>query len=218
MAAKKKTTKKKATSKKSKANKGSVFEREQCKLWSLWWTHGERNDVFWRSITSGAMATIRSKKGQTAFGQYGDIQATDPIGQPLIDVCTIELKCGYPRASLADILDKKANAAQQQYEAFIEQAMGDAKKSGSFSWMLLFRRMQKDPFIIMPIKLYKKLKDKGAFEEQPPVSIRMKINLRRKLKKKKYTSVSVYGLRLEDFFNCVKPIHFKRIAKGKNAK
>ena len=64
--------------------KGSQFERTVCKDLSLWWTKGKRDDVFWRTSGSGARAKTRSKTGEKTFGQYGDVQATDPIGQPLI--------------------------------------------------------------------------------------------------------------------------------------
>ncbi len=59
--------------------KGSNFEREICKLLSLWWTNDKRDDIFWRTSGSGARATTRSKTKQKTFGQYGDVQATDPI-------------------------------------------------------------------------------------------------------------------------------------------
>ena len=72
--------------------KGSAFEREIAKLLSLWWSDCERDDIFWRTQTSGARATSRKRRGQDTFGQYGDIQACDPVGQPLLDCCIIEIK------------------------------------------------------------------------------------------------------------------------------
>ena len=89
--------------KKSKAStKGSAFERQICKELSLWWTYEDRDDIFWRTSNSGGRAIRRSKKKKQTFGQYGDIQAVDPIGQPLMDVLTFELKCGYPGVSVLD--------------------------------------------------------------------------------------------------------------------
>jgi len=79
----------------ARSSKGSQFEREVSKELSLWWSGGTRLDIFWRTPGSGAMAKTRSKTGGSALGQHGDIQATDPIGQPMIDVCSIELKKGY---------------------------------------------------------------------------------------------------------------------------
>lgn len=131
----------------AKSSKGGVFEREMCKRLSEWWEPG-RNDIFWRSAGSGAMAKTRSKAGGAAFGQYGDIQATDPIGQPLIDVCSIELKRGYSKISLHDLFDKKPNARQQELEAHIQQAAEDRKLAGSPYWLLIARRDKREPLIL----------------------------------------------------------------------
>ena len=66
--------------------KGSSYEREICRLLSLWWTEGVSDDYFWRTAGSGAMAKTRSKVGKKTHGHYGDIQAVHPDGEPLIRV------------------------------------------------------------------------------------------------------------------------------------
>lgn len=134
----------------SKSGKGSSFEREICKKLSLWWSDGQREDIFWRTSGSGARAKTRSKKGQSTFGQAGDIQATDPIGQPLIDVCTIELKRGYSKSTFADLADKPKGAKPQLYEEFIEQASTDCLNAGSFSWMLITKRDRREALVFVP--------------------------------------------------------------------
>ena len=103
--------------------KGSSFERSFCKGLSKWWTHGNREDVFWTTAGSGGMATNRAKRGGSAFAQYGDVQATDPIGQPFIDYCTVELKNGYNKWSVMDVMDKPKTGAEQTIEKFIKQAV-----------------------------------------------------------------------------------------------
>jgi hypothetical protein len=137
--------------------KGSNFEREICKQLSSWWTNNKRDDVFWRTAGSGAMAKIRSKRNKKTFGQCGDIQAIDPIGQPLIDLCSIELKRGYSRTTFADLLDKPESAKQQQYELFMEQAQTDAKNADCMFWLLITKRDRRDALITMPFQLYKNL-------------------------------------------------------------
>ena len=195
-----------------KVNKGSPFEREMCKAFSMWWTKGERNDVFWRSAGSGGMAKTRSKQGGVAFGQYGDIQATDPIGQPLIDACTIELKRGYPKQYIGDMLDKSAKAAQQGYEKFIEQAIIDSKLAKSFSWLLIVRRDKRQALVTMPKRLYLALYGVGAFKPKPIPFYTMRIALRRN--NKSVTKLTIYGTTLHEFMENTKPKHFKRILKG----
>ena len=74
------------------SNKGSGFERDVCRLLSLWVTHGDRNSVFWRSAGSGSMAT-RAKAGHSVREvQSGDIAAVDGDGHFLIKAFYIECK------------------------------------------------------------------------------------------------------------------------------
>ena len=144
--------------------KGSSFEREMCKLLSLWWTNDERDDVFWRTAGSGARAKTRSKTARDTFGQHGDVQATDPIGQPLIDACTIELKRGYNSLSLQDLIDLP-NPAKiikgHSMSGFIRQASGDHCNSGSLFWLLIVKRDRREVLAILPWKLYRQLMTKG---------------------------------------------------------
>ena len=71
--------------------KGSSFERLVCKKLSLWVTHGERDDCFWRSAMSGGRATVSRKKGGDVR-QAGDITAVAEEGLPLTDRAYIECK------------------------------------------------------------------------------------------------------------------------------
>ena len=136
------------------ANKGSAFEREICKQLSLWWTKGKRDDVFWRTAGSGAMAKVRSKVGKRTFGQYGDIQAVDPIGQPLIDIFSIELKRGYAKNTFADLIETSThpNPNPGMYEKFIEQARQDRKNAKAHHWILIVKRDRRKAMVCMKLK------------------------------------------------------------------
>jgi hypothetical protein len=72
--------------------KGSAYEREICKKLSLWISHGERDDLLWRSAMSGGRATIQAKKGKENKSQTGDISPIDKLGQSLTDRFIIECK------------------------------------------------------------------------------------------------------------------------------
>lgn len=174
----------------SKSAKGSEFERTISKQLSLWWTNGERNDVFWRTAGSGAMAKTRSKSKQSAFGQYGDVQATDPIGQSLIDLFTIELKRGYSSFTFADMLDKSPKAADQTYEKFIDQVREDQKNAGTKYWMLITKRNRREALVCIPLKAYRKLKKSLSSCHW----VKMKIS-----------RGFVFIIKLEDFLGCVAP-------------
>jgi hypothetical protein len=132
--------------------KGSVFEREVCKQLSLWWTSGERDDVFWRSSQSGGRATQRAKKGQRTYGSYGDIAAVDPIGEPLLRYFTIELKRGRSHGFLGDLLDVKGDNKTHPFVKALRQARRSAKQAESKTWMLICRRDRRQSMVYLPWK------------------------------------------------------------------
>jgi hypothetical protein len=199
---KKKKKKRKPRVNRNKRGKGSKFEREICKVLSLWWTKGKREDVFWRSTTSGARATVRSRQGKGTFGQYGDVQATDPIGQPLLDVCNIELKRGYSTQTIAHLLDSLPGNKPQAYERFIEQARADHKKSGSRFWLLIIKRDRREPLVFIPIRFYNAIQ----------VDIAIKGPFKRYIQIRHKGSV-IFVCRLTSFLKKVSPKTIKGILK-----
>jgi len=177
--------------------KGSSFERKICKKLSLWWTGSERDDVFWRTAGSGARAKVRSKKGKGTFGQYGDIQAVDPIGQPLLDVCSIELKIGYGKYSILDILDKPTKTVKQQFEDFLEQANDDRKNAGVEWVMLITKRDRRVPIITISSSLYRILRHYVWFDDTSILFLQYK------------KEDSYYSIPLDDFLHTVPASFFK---------
>lgn len=129
--------------------KGSQFERDTCRQLSEWWSGGEREDIFWRTATSGARATTRTRQGKGTFGQYGDIQATDPIGQPLLDLITFELKRGYPRVSPLDFFV----STETPWIKWLGQASNSAAGAGTPYWMVVWKRDRRDSLAIYPALL-----------------------------------------------------------------
>lgn len=121
--------------------KGSVFEREICKELSLWITSGERDDIFWRTAGSGGRATMRKKSGKTTANQEGDVCATDPIGQPLVNIVTIELKKGYNSWNIKELIDtKKKNMLLAD---FWDQCRREKENSKSIGFWLITRQDRK---------------------------------------------------------------------------
>jgi hypothetical protein len=138
--------------------KGGSAEREISVLLSLWWTNGERDDVFYRTNASGARFTNRKKSGKDTAGQGGDICAQDPIGKPLEDAWSIECKSGYggkrkvkvegkvvkkiqKRWDVIDLLDSK------QKETAIEEMWGQCTRDALLTNrkpVLIFRRNQRE--------------------------------------------------------------------------
>jgi hypothetical protein len=143
-------------------SKGNTFEREICKLLSKWFSHGERDDIFWRADNSGGRAKSRSRKGKNTYGQYADIRASDPIGEPILQVFTIEAKRGYSKYTFMDMLDKKPHMAMQKWEEHALQARTDSKNAKALSWMLISRRDQRESLVFIPSKIIRQLESMGA--------------------------------------------------------
>lgn len=134
----------------SRSSKGSRFEREFCKKLSIWWSDGEADDLFWRTSQSGGRATTRRKKGKTTRGHAGDICATDEVGAPLLKFLCFELKRGYNRHTLHDLIDKPAGAAEQEIEKWVVQARAARTLSGAKYWVVVTQRDRREPLLVVP--------------------------------------------------------------------
>jgi len=198
-------------------NKGSSFERVICKQLSLWWTQNEkepRDDVFWRTAGSGARAKVRSKNKQKTFGQYGDIQAIDPVGQPLIDLCTIELKRGYSSETLANLIETHQNPKTKPcfYERFIEQAITDCQlREDESEWILIVKRDRREAILLTSVFFYDSIPipvDK-IIPKFPMIKIRIKL---------KYKWRRIIAMRLNDFLSQITPAMIERVLRWKMRK
>lgn len=152
--------------------KGSDFERTICKELGLWWTDGARDDIFWRTSNSGGRATVR--KGRSTFGGYGDVQAVDPIGQPLLNITSIELKRGYGHASVGDLLDE--GKAKSQWALWAEQAEMERGQGGQPYWMLITRRDRRGAVVHIPATFASALRDAGGDVYRAPTLFRIRYN------------------------------------------
>lgn len=129
-------------------SKGSSFEREFCKLLSLWWTRGESDCAFWRTAGSGGRATVRGRKGMTTSGAAGDICATDNKGIRLMKAFTFELKCGYNKVSIMDCIDTKNK--KNQFAQWLKQASFSAVQSRSRYWAIVHKRSHRKTLMFIP--------------------------------------------------------------------
>jgi hypothetical protein len=145
---KKKPTTEAPVKKKRKGDpkKGSAFERDFARKLSLWWSEGKADDWFWRLGGSGGRATNRAKSGRNTANGYGDIAAQCPEAQKLLNIVTFELKRGFNRISIQDLLDKP-NGPNQMRD-FIEQAKRSASLAGTPFWVLVFRRDLREELIV----------------------------------------------------------------------
>jgi len=204
------TVKAKKTKRKGRG-KGPSFERQISKLLSMWWSGGERDDIFWRSTTSGARSTVRQRQGKSTFGQSADITAQDPIGQPLLDFMILELKKGYTKASVADIIDKPARIKSREIEQWIVKVDQEAKENQTCGWGLIHRRPQREIMIYLPLRLIRLLTNAGGDLNKAVPRTLFTLSPER-------TSVgSVWGCQLLPFLQAVSPSHIREaLTQGKS--
>ena len=191
----------------SKSSKGSAYEREICRMLSEWWVPG-RDDIFWRSAASGGRATVRTKKGKSTFGQYGDITAIDPIGQPLTKVLSIECKRGYSKFSFADAIDRSAQK-QTLWESFVEQAATSAAGTNTPYWFLIQRRDKRVAMVFFPRSLWTAILDAPFSLARPVPFLQMRVNVRMG---KGTVLCDVMAMTLQGFLSHVTPEMIKFLA------
>ena len=149
------------------AAKGSEFERRMMKQFSLWWSGGTRDDVFWRTAGSGARATARGRRALRTAGHYGDLTATDELGQPFVNRAVVEFKTGYGREpwDVLTLLELDDKIGTHQLTRFWEQACAEAVAAGDGRTpLLVFRRMRSlSPLMMMRFEIAYKVCDSAAW-------------------------------------------------------
>lgn len=174
------------------SHKGPPFERWVATRLSLWWTGGERDDVFWRSQGSGGRATNRRRRGRTTAGQYGDLCATDPSAQPFIDLFTVEMKRGYNRHTIADLTDSRTPHTGEFAEWLLKLRLTHLA-AGSWAWLLITRRDGRLPMVFMPVHVPD---TRWCLYPGPELSLVMEVE---------GIEFCVTGMRLEDFLANLTP-------------
>jgi hypothetical protein len=141
------------------SRKGSAFEREICKKLSLWFSHGNREDLFHRTAGSGARSTVRAKKGKATANSAGDIGYLDAIGKPLIEAITFELKCGYNHADTTALIDTLPQRKKPQLLEFVWQAVISSQNAKSRYWAVIHKRNGKQTLIHFPLSMWMKIQE-----------------------------------------------------------
>jgi len=185
------------------ANKGSGFEREIAKELGLWWTDGERDDIFWRTAMSGGRATVRRKKRVKTENSAGDLCYLDPIGKPLIDLLLIEIKRGYSNeVSVLNFLDKAERSKDPvlfRWWLKAEQERADAKRKWT---VIIFKRDRHEKCIMLEYDFFSKLEqENGEWSSDEVIDVM-------------YEDHNFIIVRYEDFFDWLSPQTIINIGKG----
>jgi hypothetical protein len=131
--------------------KGSSFEREIAVKLSLWYSYGNREDLFWRSSQSGGRATTSRKKQKELKTQAGDLSAIHPLGQPLLDVFYTECK-NYKDMNYAGIITNTGHLVK-----FWESTLAEAA-SYNRSPMLITKQNRMPVVIFLEVMGLRRLK------------------------------------------------------------
>ena len=203
--------------------KGAQWERDVARTLSQWWSKKGDDDLFWRTHSSGARATVRSKRGKKTRGQYGDLCAVDSRGRTFTKAFVVSLKRGYKGITLQDLLDKLENPNREgEFESWIREA-GDASiSSDSIGWLLILKRDRRQPLLLMPgfiflkmdrsmVRAFHKLKPHvrilARIRQFPPLRQKDKKKMTKKKirqykkKSKKRRLMSIYGTTLQNFLD-----------------
>jgi hypothetical protein len=159
----------------AKSKKGSAFERRTCKDLSMWFTNGERDDVFWRTAGSGARATVRAKQGKMTADSAGDICAIDECGKPLTRLAVFELKKGYTgkspssRISVLQFIDSLPSEKPPLIEQWMIKLRKECTTHDRPYGFIIFERDRKKAVICMRRETfeYVKLRNPNEFKWPP---------------------------------------------------
>jgi len=135
--------------KNSKA-KGGAFERDVAKRLSLWYSNGKRDDVFYRTASSGGRATMRFKKGQHTANAAGDLSHSDSVGETFLKCVAVEIKSGYKNATIG----KMFSAKQPELVDFFEQAHASATQAGVPNWLVIHKQDYQPEMVYMNLGLF----------------------------------------------------------------
>lgn len=199
----------------NKGRKGGEFEREIAYSFSRWWTNGQRDDIFWRSASSGGRATNRTRAAKTTEGHYGDLAATHPSGKPFTDLITLEMKCGYSTTPIFDVVDRPTHGActtRQVWDEHLAQAIKSHEDAGSYSWLVVARRVCRPTWAYMPRYLSTALRGVGAMATPPRPFVAFTADYRTVARVPGKT-LFVVGVTLDYFFANVTPQHIHRLTK-----
>ncbi len=125
--------------------KGNRFERWFCQVLSLWISDGKDDDIFYRTDSSGARATIRAKQGKKTKNSLGDVCCNDPKYMWFIDNVVVELKCGYKKWNLDEFIYPtiKKGGLRETWNSFYALAKQNNKVP-----LFIWRPDRKDPIFI----------------------------------------------------------------------
>ena len=122
--------------------KGSNFERDTCRLLSLWLSRSQRADLFTRNVLSGGAFTIRT----TERGIPGDVAASDPLSHEFLSLYSIECK-HHADLKLSELLLKPQRLSS--FGKIIAKAEEQAAETQRY-YLIVAKQNNRDTVIFTP--------------------------------------------------------------------
>lgn len=194
--------------------KGNPFERKVCDILSKWWCGNDEERIFWRTSGSGATATVRKRKGKSTHGHHNDVTNIHPSGRPLIDLVSIEIKKGYSKDTIHDLIDRPDSSKPKVIEEHFAKARRGMQESKSFAWMVIHERDSRKALVYFPHKLMTQFVNIGCFPKPvcPFVTIDTLFRYNDDNGKRQRVREIVVVMTLSKFLKRVKPDHIRQLA------
>lgn len=190
--------------------KGQDYERQICKQLSLWWSADwdvPDDNLCWRTANSGGRATVRRKAGKQDHRHCNDVAAIDERMAPFFRVVTVEVKRGYNRSTVIDLIDRpaKAKSKQPQYGEWFAKLTVAVRQAGTPHWLLVHRRDRREALVFFSDELMDELDASGKVLRPPrPIVMFLAHDWIER----------VVGATLADFLACYPPSAFERLAEN----
>jgi hypothetical protein len=150
---------------------------------------------------------MRARKGKRTFGSYGDVTAVDPIGGPLLELFTIELKRGRSHGLPCDLLDVSPSNGERPFERTLKQAIASHEQAQSHFWMIIGRRDRRIPIVYFPRLFIRRYAQKFGSASWASYRVRLNVDKRENIVER----VSFVALALHDFFKRFTPDGCRRV-------
>ncbi len=132
--------------------KGSSWEREIAKYFTLWLTGQSKEYYFWRTPASGGIATI-SPVNESLHGDI--IPLKEESDKILCSKFVIEAKNGYPKTTLDNHLK---NNKSDNLKDFWNQVVSSSIDSNKYPMLIYKKKGMTTPWLGITREIYNKLK------------------------------------------------------------
>ena len=131
--------------------KGSEFERAICKKLTVWLTGKVKPYAFWRSPSSGALATLHEENENLS----GDVIGVTEEAKVICDIINFELKTGYKETSLDKFLKYNKN---DNFKNFWQQCIDES--CSKYPVIVYRKKGFKDPWVGINNDMFNKFESK----------------------------------------------------------